>query len=121
MAIRSDITKAYDWFYGEAKVLVITVLDTAGQPVNLGASTLEWKVTKQQGSSQVYLTKGTGGNGITVGGAGNNVVTITISASTDYDTLTAGIHYHELWDVGNNLLLSYGDAHVRKTVGHSLP
>lgn len=120
MAIRSDITRAYDWFHGEAKVIVITVLDTAGVAVNLSASTLEWKVSRQRGSTQVYLTKGTGGNGITVGGAGNNVVTITI-LNTDYDDLLAGIHYHELWDVGNNLLLSYGDAHVRRTAGHSLP
>lgn len=120
MAIRSDITRAFDWFRLEAKVLVITVLDTAGDPVNLGASTLEWTVSRQQGApaSQIYLTKGTGGNGITVGGAGNNVVTITIN-STDYDDLPAGIHYHELWDVGGNLLLSYGDAHVRNTRGHA--
>lgn len=119
MAIRSDITKDHDWFHGEAKVITITVLDTAGQPVNLAASTLEWTVSRQQGSIQIYLTKGTGGNGITVGGAGNNVVTITIDAPADYDDLSAGIHYHELWDVGNNLFLSYGDVHVRKTKGHA--
>lgn len=118
MAIRSDITRAYDWFRGEAKVIVITVLDTAGVAVNLSASTLAWYVSRQQGSAQLYLTKGTGGNGITVGGVSNNIVTITID-DDDYDDLPSGIHHHELWDVGNDLLLSYGDAHVRKTVGHT--
>lgn len=116
MARRSDITADAAWFWGEAKQIVITVLDDADAAVNLSAKTLQWRVLKEQGSSQIYLQRGTGGSGITVGGPSSNIVAISVT-ETDYTALAAGIHYHELWNVTDRKVESYGDAFVHKTRG----
>lgn len=117
MSIRSDITKDDGWFRLERKVIAITVTDAAGAALNLSALTLAWRVLREVGSTKVYLTKTTG---IFITGAGSNVANIPIDPdgpSLDYATLPAGIHYHELWDVDNDLLLSYGDAYLHGSRG----
>ena len=116
MSIRADINKAFLWYRYETKTITITVLDAAGSPVNLTGITLSWRIFRTQGSAQVLLTKTSGGGGISISGAGNNVVTIAVSVS-DYTLLTAGIHYHELWDAGNDNLLSHGDVFIHQTRG----
>lgn len=109
MSVRSDIRQDAGWFRYEAKSFDITVTDDAGDPVDLSATTLLWRLLREAGSSTVYLEK-TDGAGITVGGVDDNVVTIAIDADTDYDDLPAGVYHHELWDTLNAVLLSYGDA-----------
>lgn len=111
MSVRSDITASSGWYAHEDKTLLITVTDAAGDPVVLTGVSLLWRVIRDAGSPTVYLEK-TDGAGITVTGAGNNIATISIVASTDYADLVGGIYRHELWDQDNNLLLSHGDCWV---------
>lgn len=115
MSIRADITPDYGWHRFETKNIEITVVDDAGDAVNLSSLTLEWLLTKQAGDGAPYLDKGTGGSGITVSGASNNVAVIAV-ASTQYESATRplvpGIYHHELWDRTNNNLLSFGMVHL---------
>ena len=110
MARRAHITIEAGWFRHEVKTIEIAV-DDGADPVNLTGLTLEWAVRRARGSSTAYLTKATG-SGITVTGVGSEIATIAI-ATTDYASLVAGVHYHELWDRSNDLLLAYGDVHLQ--------
>lgn len=112
MSVRSNITQAAGWFLHEAKILQITVLDAAGDPVDLSSTSLLWRL--MHGNTE--LINKTSGAGIAVSGAGNNIVSITIDQDADYDGLEAGIYRHELWDASNDALLSYGDAWLQHAV-----
>lgn len=111
MSVRSDITQAAGWTCFEDKTLLITVTDANGDPVTLTGVGLLWRVLRDAASPTVYLEK-TDGAGIAVTGASNNIATITIDATSDYADLEGGIYRHELWDLDNNLLLSYGDCFI---------
>lgn len=106
MSIRSDITQDSGWHFGEAKTLQITVTDAAGDPLNLSTLDLAWQVLRAQGSDTVYLLKT---DSITTDGDDDEIAVIEIDPETDYEDLMAGIHYHELWDLSDSLLLAYGD------------
>lgn len=109
MSIRSDIKQSAGWHRWEEKTLLITITDANGDPVNLTGLSLLWRVVRDAGSSVVYLEKT---DDITVTGASSNIATIPIDPDTDYEDLEAGVHRHELIDLDNNLLLSYGDCWV---------
>lgn len=117
MSVRSDLTQAAGWFAHEDKVITITVVDAAGDPVDLRNLGLLWRVIREQGSDTVYLSK-TDIDGISITGTDNNEANMEIEAATDYEDLGAGIWRHELIDTDNNLLLSYGDCWV---LGMSVP
>ena len=90
----------------EAKTLAITVLDAADAPVTLTGKTLRFVIARSPADAEAgtyILTKATGGSGITVTGASNNVATITI-ATGDYDDLPAGYYYGELRSMTDNLV-----------------
>lgn len=114
MAIRSDITRSANWFRFERKVFSFTILKEDGTDADsLEGADLIWILSKEQGSDKIYLTK-TIIDGITIS---DNIVSIEIEP-TDYENFDSGVHYHELWDVDNNILLSYGDAYIHKSIGH---
>lgn len=120
MSVLSNITKAAGWYRFEGKTFTITVLNEAGSAVNVSTADLVWYVLREQGSSTKYLTKTNAmGGGIAVIGTDNNVVQITIEVA-DYDDLPAGNHHHELWDQGNDLLLSFGDAFLHDSQGATI-
>lgn len=119
MSIRADITKSALWYRYENKTITITVVDADGVAVNLTGIDLSWRILRAQGSPTVLLAKTTS-DGISISGAGNNIVTITIDVA-DYEDLPAGIHYHELWDSENDYLLSHGDVFIHDSIGAPTP
>lgn len=118
MSIRSDITRAMQWFWGERKTLTISITDASNGPVNLANTNMSWRILREQGSATVYLQKT---SGLSVSGNNSNIVTISIDPDTDYNTMAAGIHWHQLRDEDNDAELSYGDAHLRPSIGPVAP
>lgn len=117
MGFRSDITRAMEWFWGERKTLTIVVTDANNNAINLSTTNMSWRILKEQGSATVYLQKT---SGLSASGNNGNIVTITIDPNTDYNSLAAGIHWHQLRDEDNDAELSYGDAHVRRSAGRAV-
>lgn len=80
---------------GEAKDLVVTVLDEAGDAVNLATATLHYRVARsEQGAALLSLDTAD----MAVSGAGSNVVTIPRTAA-ETKALPARSLYHELYMV----------------------
>lgn len=117
MSIRSDITKAMQWYRGERKVLTVVVTDATNNAVNLTTTNMSWRILKEQGSATVYLQKT---SGLVASGNNGNIVTITIDPDADYNTLPSGIHWHQLRDEDNDAELSYGDVHVQASAGRAV-
>jgi hypothetical protein len=68
----------------------ITVVDSAGSPVSFATATMKMQVrTKPDGDVLLELTEG---DGLTVGGAGNNVITISKVVSIT----GCGAYYYDL-------------------------
>lgn len=106
MAIESNITQELGWHRFEHKYLDITVTDAAGDPVDLSAVDLRWLLLHHD----VLLEKTSDvDGGIDVTGVDNNLARIEVEAD-DYDSIPAGVFRHELWDMTNELLLSFGTA-----------
>lgn len=108
MSVRSDITSAMGWCLYENRVPTITVTDGNGDPVNVSAADLVWRIYRDAGSPTIYLEK-TGAD-LVVTGVGNNEVNPILDVDTDYVALREGIWWHELWNRTTHLRLSYGDA-----------
>lgn len=120
MTIRSDIPKSAGWIRYETKFITLPVLDDDGVAVDVSAIDLVWKLSREEGSNQVYLTKTSDiGGGIQVAGADDNEVTITIQ-DTEYDTIPDGLYYHELWNATSSLRLTHGDAYLGRSSGPSI-
>lgn len=117
MSIRSDITRAMQWYWGERKTIIVAITDASNNAVNLANVNMSWRVLKEQASNTVYLQKTVG---LAVSGNNNNIVTISIDPDTDYNTLPSGIHWHQLRDEDNDAELSYGDAHVQGSAGRAV-
>lgn len=80
-------------YQGEAKDLVVTVLDENDDPVDLSAATLHYRVARSaQGTALLSLDTAA----LTVSGDGNNVVTIPRSA-VQTKALQAKSLWHELY------------------------
>ncbi len=62
-------------YRGDTLTRTFTILDSAGSPVNLSTAAVKMQV-RSKPDSEVLLEL-TEGNGITVGGAGNNVISIS--------------------------------------------
>lgn len=112
MTLHSDISRALGWYRGSRQAITISVVDSSNTPINLSNTNVSWRVSKARGSAVVYLTKTPN-----ISGNSNNIVTITIDPDTDYNSLPAGIHWHELWDEDNEVELCNGDANVLTSVG----
>lgn len=115
MAKRSDVAREDGWFRFERKEFRIPCTDEDDvTPLTLTDLELEWRLLRERGSTVVYMEKTTDGGGITLDDSGsgeNDVAVITIEPEypdEDYDGVPAGTHYAELWDRGNDVLLSFG-------------
>lgn len=107
MAIESSISKALGWWLHERKNFDYTVVDDAGDAVDLTGLALEWRLLTSRAASPALIEKTTGA-GISVVGASNNIARVQIEVA-DYGDIRAGTYYCELWDRDADLLLSYGD------------
>jgi hypothetical protein len=114
MAKYSPITRADNWYQGERKRFSWPITDEAGDPVSLVGKELQWRLHRHQGSAFVFITIEPE-DFEEPEGEGNNVA-VWVVADTTYqdgaDTLVipAGYHYHELWNLTDNTLLSRGGA-----------
>lgn len=121
MTIRSDIPKSAGWVRYETKFITLPVLDDSGVAVDVSGVDLVWKLSREEGSAQIYLIKTSEiGGGIGVAGTNNNEVTITIS-DAEYVEISAGIYYHELWNATSSLRLTHGDAFISNSSGPAVP
>lgn len=81
-------------YSGDSTPIQVTVTDSeTGAAVVLTGAAMTWALTRAPGTTPV-LTKTSGAGEITVGGAGNNVATVTLGP-TDTATLE-GLFIHEL-------------------------
>lgn len=110
---------------GSQPTEVWTIVDGAGAAVNLSGKTVRCVAfLRADGTDddEAYVFDDvltgsfeyeTGGNGITVGGAGNNVVTLVHSSSK---TATAGDYEYMLWNATDKLLLAKGAMPIEPSV-----
>lgn len=85
--------------------LEMTVLDEDGLAINLSAATLEFVVSGLNAPNTVKFRLTTA-SGLTVGGAGNNVVTASLSST---HTATPGTWRYDLWRTdGDDTVLASG-------------
>lgn len=110
MSVESPILRTHGWHRFETKNLRVTVVDDEGSAVDLDGLSLQWLLLRQAGDAEAraYINKT---STITVEGDDDNIAVIPIDDS-EYDTVPAGVYYHELWDRGNDVMLCYGDAHL---------
>lgn len=79
-----------------ARTVAITVTDDAGDPEDVSAYDIEWRLTDRYGETAL-VSKGPGSGDIRVTGTDNNVVEVALSGGTGGDTdLGAGEYSHEL-------------------------
>lgn len=121
MARRADITSSHEWFRFEAKNIDIRVLDSAGDAVDLTSLDLEWTVRRTAGSASAVLTVTPSAVAHSSDTGGVKSVARCAVATGDYGSLTAGVWHHELWDRGNDVLLAYGDVHLREASEEASP
>lgn len=108
MSAESNITFDSRWHRNEAKTIQITVYGDDGvTPENVSGVTLQWRLLKH---GAALLTKASGGAGITVSGASNNIANIAIAVADYTASIPAGSYRHELWDRTNDRLLTFGTA-----------
>ena len=100
---------------GSAPAIVFTVLDADDVAINLTGKTVRMVVCTVDEDSDTEATHDdtltavfayeTGGSGVTIGGAGNNVVTVQHSA---VNTATAGEFRYFLWNITDSIVLVKG-------------
>lgn len=108
MSIEANVVQSDNFFAGERKVLKYTILDALGVAVNVSTWGLRWDL-KYSKPGAVLLSKASGGSEITVGGASNNEVSVTINP-VDTASIQAGTYYIVLWrtDGGQDSVLAFG-------------
>lgn len=117
MSKHEPITEEARWFTGETKLPTWTILDEAGQPVNVsGAGQLRFLLAT--GKGQPPLIDKASGAGIAVSGAGSNIVAVTVDDS-EYDDVPWGVYYYTLWDVTNDLVLAEGRAVLQQAIAQA--
>lgn len=108
MSREANITFQDHWHYGEAKIFEIPVYDNDDvTPLDLSALTLQWRLLK---NGVALVTKGSGGSGITVEGDSNEKALVVFDVADYGDPVVPGAFRHELWDRGNNRVLTFGTA-----------
>lgn len=81
-------------YQGDTCTIEVTVTDqVTGATVDMDGAAITWVLSKSPGGDAL-LTKSTSAGGITVGGTGNSVITVTIDAG-DTDEFVGG-YWHEL-------------------------
>ena len=115
-AKRQNITLDHGFFIGTDRTIKIKVTedDETTAQVMTGFA-LTWEL-KESPTGTVLITKSTGGDGITiVNGDGTNDEADIVLADEDTEGLTPGLKYHHLrrTDAGSELVLTFGDAHLR--------
>jgi len=111
MSILSAITATDAWHRYEHKFLRFTVTDSAGAAVNLSAVSLTWRLFDSERTAVITKTTAVSPGGITITGGSSNIAQVEI-AETSYASVVPGLYRHELWDITNDLLLSYGDVEL---------
>lgn len=89
--------------------VIFTITDDAGDPVNLSASSFEFRVYDRLVPETVLWTidsSGTSNGTITVGGDDNNQVTVT--DDDDTNMASAGLFRYVLWDTTNDQVRARG-------------
>lgn len=92
-------------YRGEARSLVVTVTDDAGNPVNLAAATLHYRVARSAAAPALLSVNQPA---IAVSGAGGNVVTIPRTGDNT-KALPARTLYHELYRSDTGAVLAKAD------------
>src|SRR4051812_42135145 len=113
MGVLAPITDAAEWFVGEDKTLLFTVLDSAKAAVNVTGWAIEWVFGRNPDMPPLF--KKTIGAGITVLDAAQGRLSVTIAAA-DTTGLRDATYYHTLWrvDTGTHAVLSYGPATLKQ-------
>lgn len=108
MAEDADITEEDDWFIGEDKSLVFTVVDSAGVVQNITGWTIEWYLSLEEGSPAILTKTAT----LTTPASG--ICTVTV-ADTDTDPLAPGKYFHMLkrTNAANETVLAKGDCLIQ--------
>ena len=116
-----NVSRADSWFLGEAKVLRISIVNEAGQPVNLLNYTLRYRLIDRSTGTAVATRTSAAGQ-ITLdseGGGTNNVAVIDMPKATT-DALSAGMYRHQLdRDAGNEGVLMQGTVALMDGYGWS--
>lgn len=108
MSKYSPIKRQDNWFAGERKRFEWPITDASGNAVDLSGIDLEWRLLPHRGSVGVLLIKSPD-DFETPEGDDHNIAVWEVDED-DYDDLTAGWMYHQLWDLTNNTCLSEGGA-----------
>ena len=104
----------FDIFFGQDKVLELTVTDEADAVIDVSSATFTWVMSGYPGDT-ADITK-TVGSGITITDGPNGRIDIAL-AETDTVNLSAnGIYYHELWMTSgtNEFPVLYGKVNGKK-------
>ena len=112
MANYAPIKRNAGWFRFERKRFEVEVKDAAGEPLDISASVLEWRLLRHAGSEVVYLELNSD-DFEDPEGHDNNIAVFTIPEDA-YTDIPARWYYHELWDRQSHLLLAYGGALLQK-------
>jgi hypothetical protein len=125
VSANTNITRDKGWFVGEAKELVIHVLDANGVPIDLTGASLHFAMRKTVRLKSHYREQGalafektTASGGLVVEGDYTNDsstneqrVRVTI-APADTTNLEPGTYAHALKHLGNQAIISEGTAEL---------
>jgi len=118
MAVRAAITAEAGWYVGEDKALRFTVLDDAGDAVNISGWSLSWRFKRRMSDADAnaLLTKTTA-DGIALTTPVSGICTVSI-ADTDTEALgpVSGVHELKRTDAGAEAILAYGAAELLRAV-----
>lgn len=97
-------------YQASAPSYVFTIVDSDGNAVNLSGKTVRFIAFQPGSTTSSIFSRETGGSGITVSGAGNNEVTVTLTTSNTADP--ESLEYI-LWNTTDSLVLGAGRFEIR--------